>query len=83
MPHSRTHLFEELSEVSLLFNCFTWGYYFLHIMPVVIAGNFGQGDVGLLEDECNVLDGRTWDPREPSNYEFVSDDGTVQCTLLA
>ena len=82
MPHSRTHLFEELSEVSLLFNCFTWGYYFLHIMPVVIAGNFGQGDVGLLEDECNVLDGRTWDPREPINYQCVSDDGTVQGTLL-
>ena len=44
MPHSRTHLFEELSEISLLFNCFTFGYYFLHMLPVVIGTNFDQGN---------------------------------------
>jgi hypothetical protein len=25
MPHSRSHLFEEINEITLLFNCFTLG----------------------------------------------------------
>ncbi len=90
MPHSQTHFFEELSEVSLLFNCFTFGYYFLHIMPVIIGGNFGQGDVGLTEEQCSdviaaevsaavpVDNQHSWDPAAYKNYQCLSPDGTVQ-----
>lgn len=94
MPHSQTHFFEELSEVSLLFNCFTFGYYFLHIMPVIIGGNFGQGDVGLTEEQCGEIisaevragngldDQHTWDPAvDDANYRCISPDGTVQGSL--
>jgi hypothetical protein len=42
MPHSRSHLFEEINEITLLFNCFTLGFYALHIMPVIIP-NFVEG----------------------------------------
>ena len=36
MPPGRAHFFEEVNEITLLFNCFTLGFYFLHIMPVII-----------------------------------------------
>lgn len=90
MPHSQTHFFEELSEVSLLFNCFTFGYYFLHIMPVIIGGNFGQGHVGLTQDQCNeiiateqaagtaVEDQHTWAHEAATNYQCQGLDGSVQ-----
>ena len=41
MPPSRSQLFEEISELTLLFNCFTVGYYMLHMGPVLIPYNFG------------------------------------------
>lgn len=93
MPHATTHFFEELSEVSLLFNCFTFGYYFLHIMPVIIPGHFGQGDVGLTEEDCydiiareqdagNALESQhKWDPAGQKNYQCVGPDGIVEGQL--
>ena len=78
MPHERTHLYEELCEISLLFNCFTFGYYFLHIMPVVIrADNFGLKHVGMTETECAAETDNTWDYDAYKGYQCVSPDGTV------
>ena len=82
MPHERTHLYEELCEISLLFNCFTFGYYFLHIMPVVIsASNFGVQDVGLTETECGLKVANTWTYEASPGYECVGPDGKVAGTM--
>ena len=40
LPHRLSDLFEEVSEITLLFNCFTVGYYGLHIAPVLIPVHF-------------------------------------------
>jgi Ca2+-binding EF-hand superfamily protein len=40
LPHKLSDVFEEVSEITLLFNCFTVGYYGLHIAPVLIPSNF-------------------------------------------
>ena len=40
LPHRLSDLFDEMSEITLLFNCFTLGYWGLHIAPVLIPAHF-------------------------------------------
>jgi Ca2+-binding EF-hand superfamily protein/CRP-like cAMP-binding protein len=40
MTRHTAHTYTELSEIALLFNCFTLGYWLMHIMPVVIPTYF-------------------------------------------
>jgi hypothetical protein len=46
MPQHRSYFFEEINEITLLFNCFSLAYYTLHLAPVVIPAHFSLG-VGL------------------------------------
>lgn len=54
LPYSLSDLFEEISEITLLFNCFIVGYYGLHILPVLIPNNF-SGISYILAHVCVML----------------------------
>ena len=40
MSQEKKHFLEEVTEITMLFNCFTLGYYCLHAGPVIIPINF-------------------------------------------
>lgn len=40
MSKHTAHTYAEISEIALLFNCFTLGYWLMHLMPVVIPTYF-------------------------------------------
>jgi Ca2+-binding EF-hand superfamily protein len=40
MTRHQAHFFEEISEIALLFNCFTLAYWLMHLMPVTIPTYF-------------------------------------------
>merc|ERR1711871_873643 len=40
MSRHTAHTYEEISEISLLFNCFTLAYWLMHLMPVTIPTYF-------------------------------------------
>jgi len=40
MTQAKKHFLEEITEITMLFNCFTLGYYCLHCGPVIIPINF-------------------------------------------
>ena len=54
LPHRMSDVFEEVSEITLLFNCFTVGFYGLHIAPVLIP-NYFTGTNYILVHICVLL----------------------------
>jgi hypothetical protein len=52
---ARTHFFEEINEITLLLNCFSLGYYSLHLMPVIIPIQCGGSAVGYIFCHVAVL----------------------------
>jgi hypothetical protein len=42
MSRHTAHTYGEISEITLLFNCFTLAYWLMHLMPVVIPTYFGS-----------------------------------------
>lgn len=54
LPHRMSDVFEEISEITLLFNCFTVGFYGLHIAPVLIP-NYFTGINYILVHVCVLL----------------------------